>query len=88
MEVKDAAVLKTRLPGIGPMPSGLSGKYGWSARTAKVTVNMTALNASRATAYCFQPWVARAGGPPIPWKARVQPSARPAGRTGSMAQVM
>ena len=36
------------------LPSGLSGRYGCSASTTKPKTNITVLNSSRATAYCFQ----------------------------------
>jgi len=70
------------------MPSGLSGRYCCSARMLKVTVNITALNSSIATMYCFQLCDARVSGPPIHWNALVQPAGLPAGEAGSMAHFM
>jgi hypothetical protein len=45
-EVNDAAVWKTRLGSIAPLPSGLSGSTCWRARTAYDQANMTALKTS------------------------------------------
>ena len=60
-----------------PLPSGLSGIQGWSARTRYPKMNRTTLNMSRAPVYCFQscgPLSRRLSHQPSTGKGRYFPS--------------
>ncbi len=51
----DVTELKIVVGASIPLPAGAKGRKGCSVRTAKPNTNMTVLNSSSESVYCFQP---------------------------------